>query len=100
MRCSGTAGNPNIDPYRATQEDLSLEWYPNKDTAYTIALYNKNLKNFIVDNPTTQILPFAGQTAPSALCTTVSAQPVQLSVRDQRARQRRLAARCGASSSA
>lgn len=70
---SGTAGNPNIDPYRATQEDLSLEWYPNKDTAYTIALYNKNLKNFIVDNPTKEILPFAGQTAPSALCTTVSA---------------------------
>ena len=25
---SGTAGNPNIDPYRATQEDLSIEWYP------------------------------------------------------------------------
>src|SRR5579862_4889524 len=71
---TGTAGNPNIDPYRATQEDLSLEWYPNKDTAYTVAIYNKNLKNFIVDNPTTQILPFSGKTAPSALCTTVSAQ--------------------------
>jgi iron complex outermembrane receptor protein len=69
---SGTAGNPNIDPYRATQEDLSLEWYPNKDTAYTLALYNKNLKNFIVDNPETQILPFSGAVAPNALCTTVS----------------------------
>jgi iron complex outermembrane recepter protein len=67
---SGTAGNPNIDPYRATQEDLSVEWYPNRDTAYTLALYNKNLKNFIVDNPTTQILPFSGATAPNALCTT------------------------------
>jgi iron complex outermembrane receptor protein len=70
---SGTAGNPNIDPYRATQEDLSLEWYPNRDTAYTVALYNKNLKNFIVDSVTHQILPFSGSTAPSALCTTVSA---------------------------
>ncbi len=69
---SGTAGNPNIDPYRASQEDLSLEWYPNPDTAYTIALYNKNLKNFIVDSPTTQILPFSGATAPNALCTQVS----------------------------
>jgi iron complex outermembrane receptor protein len=66
---SGTAGNPNIDPYRATQEDLSIEWYPNKDTAYTLAIYNKNLKNFIVDNPTTQILPFSGKVAPNALCT-------------------------------
>jgi iron complex outermembrane receptor protein len=69
---SGTAGNPNIDPYRATQEDLSIEWYPSKYTAYTLALYNKNLKNFIVDQPSTQILPFSGSTAPSALCTTVS----------------------------
>ena len=67
---SGTAGNPNIDPYRATQEDLSIEWYPNKDTAYTLAIYNKNLKNFIVDNAETQILPFSGKTAPNALCTT------------------------------
>jgi iron complex outermembrane recepter protein len=69
---SGTAGNPNIDPYRATQEDLSIEWYPNRDTAYTLALYNKNLKNFIVDNPETQILPFSGAVAPNVLCTTVS----------------------------
>jgi iron complex outermembrane receptor protein len=70
---TGTAGNPNIDPYRATQEDLSIEWYLTKDTAYSLAIYNKNLKNFIVDNPTTQILPFSGKTAPNALCTTVSA---------------------------
>jgi iron complex outermembrane receptor protein len=67
---SGTAGNPNIDPYRATQEDLSIEWYPDKDTAYTLAIYNKKLKNFIVDQPETQILPFSGKTAPNALCTT------------------------------
>jgi iron complex outermembrane receptor protein len=71
---SGTAGNPNIDPYRATQEDLSIEWYPSKDTAYSLAIYNKNLKNFIVDNPTTQILPFSGATAPNALCTPAGTQ--------------------------
>ncbi|MGH8131786.1 MAG: TonB-dependent receptor, partial [Steroidobacteraceae bacterium] len=71
---SGTAGNPNIDPYRATQEDLSVEWYPDRDTAYTLAIYNKNLKNFIVDNPETQILPFSGATAPNALCTVAGPQ--------------------------
>src|SRR5438045_1549987 len=25
---TGAAGNPNLDPYRASQEDLSIEWYP------------------------------------------------------------------------
>jgi iron complex outermembrane recepter protein len=70
---SGTAGNPNISPYRAWQEDLSFEYYPDKNTAYTVAFYYKDLKSFIVDQPTQEILPFSGQTAPSATCTTVAA---------------------------
>jgi iron complex outermembrane recepter protein len=70
---SGTAGNPNISPYRAWQEDVSFEWYPNESTAYTLALYYKDLKSFVVDQPEQQILPFSGQTAPSATCTTVAA---------------------------
>ena len=69
---TGTAGNPNIDPYRANQADLSFEWYPDKDTAYALAFYYKDIKSFIVDKPTQQILPFTGQSAPAAACTTVA----------------------------
>jgi iron complex outermembrane recepter protein len=69
---TGTAGNPNIDPYRANQADVSIEWYPDKDTAYALALYYKDIKSFIVDRPTNQILPFTGQSAPAAACTTVA----------------------------
>ncbi|MBS0420913.1 MAG: TonB-dependent receptor [Proteobacteria bacterium] len=67
---TGSAGNPNIDPYRASQADLSFEWYPNRDTAYSLAFYYKSIKSFIVDKPVSQILPFTGQSAPSAACTT------------------------------
>ncbi|MBV8803755.1 MAG: TonB-dependent receptor [Sinobacteraceae bacterium] len=70
---SGTAGTPNIAPYRAWQEDLSFEYYPDRNTAYTLALYYKDLKSFVVDQPIEEILPFTGQTAPSAVCTTVAA---------------------------
>jgi len=70
---SGTAGNPNINAYRAWQEDLSFEYYPDKNTAYTLALYNKDLKSFIVDQPVQEFLNFTGQQAPSAVCTTISA---------------------------
>jgi iron complex outermembrane receptor protein len=70
---TGSAGNPNIDPYRANQADLSFEWYPNKDTAYSLAFYYKDIKSFIVDKPVAEILPFSGDSAPSAVCTTVSA---------------------------
>ena len=69
---TGSAGNPNIDPYRADQGDLSIEWYPNKDTAYSLALYYKRIKSFIVDKPTNETLPFTGQSAPSTACTTVA----------------------------
>ncbi|HWM65353.1 MAG TPA: TonB-dependent receptor [Steroidobacteraceae bacterium] len=68
---TGSAGNPNIDPYRAKQADLSFEWYPNKDTAYSLAFYYKDIQSFIVDKPVAEVLPFTGQSAPSSACTTV-----------------------------
>jgi iron complex outermembrane receptor protein len=61
-----------VDPYRAWQEDLSFEYYPDKNTAYTLALYYKDLKSFIVDQSVSEILPFTGQQAPNGACTTVS----------------------------
>jgi iron complex outermembrane recepter protein len=69
---SGTAGNPNVNAYRAWQEDLSFEYYPDRDTAYTAALYYKDLKSFIVDQSSTEIFPVQNATIPSAACTTVS----------------------------
>jgi iron complex outermembrane recepter protein len=66
---TGSAGNPQLDPYRATQEDLSFEWYPDKDTAYTLAFYYKDIKSFIVDKPVQENFPIQSQTPPNALCT-------------------------------
>jgi iron complex outermembrane receptor protein len=66
---TGSAGNPNLDPYRATQEDLSIEWYPDRDTAYTLALYYKDIKSFIVDHPVAEVFPIQSQTLPNAGCT-------------------------------
>lgn len=41
-------GNPDLDPYRATQFDLTFEKYFNSDTAVTVALFHKELDSFIV----------------------------------------------------
>ena len=70
---SGTAGNPALNPYRATQEDLSFEWYPNRDTAYTLAFFYKDLKTFVEDRAGTQFFPLQNKQAPSAACTTINA---------------------------
>ncbi|MEM9965830.1 MAG: TonB-dependent receptor, partial [Asticcacaulis sp.] len=43
-----SAGNPNLDPYRATQYDLSGEWYPNRDTQVSIGLFYKDVTSYVV----------------------------------------------------
>jgi iron complex outermembrane receptor protein len=47
---TGTAGgNPMLKPVRSTQEDLTAEWYFAKSGSLTFAVFNKDLKDIIVD---------------------------------------------------
>jgi iron complex outermembrane recepter protein len=70
---TGTAGNPDLDPYRASQAELSIELYPNSNTAYALAVYYKDIKSFITDSLVIQNFPVQQQTAPSLACTTLGA---------------------------
>jgi TonB-dependent receptor len=47
-----TAGNPDLQPYRADQFDVNASWYPNRDTLVSVGYYHKNIKSFIVPNVT------------------------------------------------
>lgn len=66
---TGTGGNPDVDPYRANQWDLSLEWYPDANSLVAVALYYKDIKSFITDAPVTQNFLVQSQTSPSLQCT-------------------------------
>ncbi len=44
-RCTSTIGNPNLKGYAATVQNLSLEWYPNKDTQLSGAVYKIYVKS-------------------------------------------------------
>lgn len=66
---TGTGGNPDVDPYRATQADVSLEWYGDEDTLLALALYYKDIESFITDRPGTETFQVQGTTAPSLECT-------------------------------
>jgi iron complex outermembrane receptor protein len=68
---SGSAGNPDLDPYRANQADFSIEYYPNANTAYAFGVYYKDVKSFITDSLINQAYPVQSQTAPSLQCTTL-----------------------------
>jgi len=48
-----TTGNPALDPVRANTLDFSVEWYPDKDTLFTVALFKKDIKSYIQQRQTT-----------------------------------------------
>jgi TonB-dependent receptor len=41
------AGDPKLKPTEATQQDLSLEWYYKPKSALNVALFAKQIKNFV-----------------------------------------------------
>ncbi len=45
----GTAGNPQLEPIRSNQVDVTLEWYPDKGTALTLGGYYKRVDGFVID---------------------------------------------------
>jgi TonB-dependent receptor len=42
-----TAGNPQLDPYRAKAYDLSFEWYFAEDSLLSLALFQKDISSFV-----------------------------------------------------
>jgi iron complex outermembrane receptor protein len=66
---TGTGGNPNLDPYRASQADVSAEWYPDPDSFFALAIYYKDIKSFITDAPGTENVQVQSATSPSLSCT-------------------------------
>lgn len=49
---SCNAGNPGLKPYRADQSDISVEWYPNRDTQLSAGFFYKNIKSFYIASRT------------------------------------------------
>ena len=68
---SGSTGNPLLDPYRANQYDLSLEWYHDRDAAVAVALFYKDVKSFITDDVVTRNFDVQTAISPNLACTDV-----------------------------
>ena len=61
MGLSGTAlGNAQLKPVKSDQFDFSAEWYPDKTSSVTMAVFHKRLKDVIVNQ--TNVLKVADDT--------------------------------------
>ncbi|SNS84381.1 MULTISPECIES: TonB-dependent receptor [unclassified Azospirillum] len=57
---TGSGGNPNLNPYLATQYDATLEWYFAKDAALTGGVFFKKLDSYITARNTQIDVPGRG----------------------------------------
>jgi iron complex outermembrane receptor protein len=46
---TGSRGNPNLQPYEATQYDLGLEWYFSQDGFVSATAFRKEISSFVVN---------------------------------------------------
>jgi iron complex outermembrane recepter protein len=53
-----TAGNPNLNPFRAKAYDVAGEWYYDKGALFGVALFQKDISSFVQTVTTNQ--PFTG----------------------------------------
>ncbi|MDO3386666.1 TonB-dependent receptor [Gilvimarinus sp. SDUM040013] len=53
-----TAGNPDLDPYRATQGEVALTWYPNDASILSAAYFVKDITSYIFGAETQQDVDF------------------------------------------
>jgi TonB-dependent receptor len=47
-----TAGNVNLEPFRATNKDASVEWYPSRDSQLSLAFFRKDIRSYIQNDVT------------------------------------------------
>ncbi|HEY4640934.1 MAG TPA: TonB-dependent receptor [Thermoanaerobaculia bacterium] len=66
---TGQGGDPDVDPYRANQADVSLEWYHGKDEVLSAAMFYKDIQSFITDQPVQQAHLIQTDTPNLSLCT-------------------------------
>jgi TonB-dependent receptor len=78
---SFSSGNPNIDPTKSDNLDLSLEWYPDSDSLFAVGLFYKKINTFV--QTLRQDIPFNQLGLPNSLLTGTSALPTDLFVVSQ-----------------
>ncbi|MDP2559881.1 TonB-dependent receptor [Psychrobium sp. 1_MG-2023] len=59
-----TRGTVKLDPYRATQSDIGVEWYFNEESLVSATLFNKDIRSFVIQgaNKSSIVNPVDGET--------------------------------------
>ncbi|MDC3393264.1 TonB-dependent receptor [Luminiphilus sp.] len=64
---SGSGGNPDLEPYQATQYDLGLEWYFEQGAILGATLFSKDINTFVVTDSYITNLNYDGTQYPVSI---------------------------------
>lgn len=65
---TASGGNPGLRPFRASNWDISYEWYYNDANLFSVAFFNKEVEDFIVTLTGTEVYNMTGRTGPNFNC--------------------------------
>lgn len=71
-----TAGNPNLDPFRAQATDLSVEWYFAEESLLSLAWFQKDIESF--PNTIRVDVPWSSLGLPDSLLATGPSTPADI----------------------
>lgn len=66
---TGSGGSPDVKPFRANQYDVSIEWYPASNTLLAVALYYKDILNFVTSTINDEVFSIETMTPNLSRCT-------------------------------
>jgi iron complex outermembrane receptor protein len=69
---TGIGGNPQLDPYRASQFDVSAEWYYAPQSLLSVALFYKDIQSYLINATNEEVQPVETNTPDASRCTLVS----------------------------
>lgn len=58
--CVGFGGNPDLEPYRSNQYDISAEWYINESSILAFAMFYKDIESYIDIDSFEEVLDYRG----------------------------------------
>lgn len=67
---TATRGNPDLQPYEATNYDAGLEYYFNRDSFVSATLFRKNISSFIINQGSREALDVPGFATPQDVLVT------------------------------
>lgn len=69
---TASGGNPNLEPYKSENWDLSFEWYFDDASLFSFAFFSKEVEDFIITQTGSEFYNMSDRVGPDFRCSTAN----------------------------